>query len=1063
MFELPSGMSPKEDFEAALDMADMPFKYGVVTWSAARSKKAIGHQLISGSKVVGWLCSSENKDEVVVGSAAASLLRRIAHDRRLRPTAAEWTREQFAAVAKRVPQAIVDRRDLAAFGITGRECIDLSSRDLSMIVQELALRPEVIGAFAFEDGVIIADAGELPAEAEQMAIKSTEGLSGMASMQDSLSLSGFDRLVLWLDGGVLLLANAGSATLGLWTTPNADHQHLIANAAAMVDLAPEPMIAPEIIPEGFLMRAGKAGVDSMITMLRTGLEEKVNGYLLIEGPGEKHEIIIRQGMPVAIRSRSEDLQAAVFAATTPGFGASLRRIERNEIAGAIAGGLDDFSLNGFITALATCRTRSDSRQQTLRGRMARMWGFEAGLEALDISRVGFKLIEHKAAGEASLKPVESENTVLLPVSRHQGERAAKLETELDESRIQTARLKDKMDESVHSAEVLRDELRLANDRCDELHERIEGLNISLDESAAAKRGADENSEEVSDRASRLSKRVAALEHQLEQRASELALALGDSGSRSQLRKEVAELSTNEAHLSAEVEANSEKLTRLRDEIENDERRSRMLTDQVSALSDRHRVSATDTDEMERRLSRAREELTTVESETHEVRKMLKETLNERDEVRAKSNHLQVELRDLMGERQSLLRELGDLAANRGEKEGELSHLIKRARELSGAHEDALADIAEAERIRARLSEEPLARALMGEESGIEALGPVLERLEHARTMGYSVTLLDRAVERGLQLIQFTVEEVSRTPRYLLSNEVMDILERQSPHTAGTVRGLTNWSVKQRLENRLAETVQHVVLDLERMLEDYEQSITMLRRLRQVLDQLQGLGAPTEEVETLLLSCNRPESLPLIARKARRLIQMALDEIYLEADQRDAGAAVRLETTTQVLEELVSQIEATGLTGEDPNGPLWDFQRSGMLPWEAGGEAPHVEVAEDAIVELTQPLESTDIITEGQHQAIPKDEETEELWTDLPPPEDNPETETELVPKAMVEASEIVESTGEADQRAWIEQELARLDAQWKHRGEVASEPTTNPLVDEGMLSDLESDLADLEL
>jgi hypothetical protein len=136
MFELPSGKSPKGDFEAAFEMADMPFEYGVVTWSAARSKKAIGHQLISGSKVVGWLCSSENKDEVVVGSAAASLLRRIAHDRRLRSAAAEWTREQFAAVAKRIPQAIVDRRDLAAFGITGRECVDLSSRDLSMIVLE---------------------------------------------------------------------------------------------------------------------------------------------------------------------------------------------------------------------------------------------------------------------------------------------------------------------------------------------------------------------------------------------------------------------------------------------------------------------------------------------------------------------------------------------------------------------------------------------------------------------------------------------------------------------------------------------------------------------------------------------------------------------------------------------------------------------------------------------------------------------------------------------------------------------------------------------------------------
>lgn len=252
-----------------------------------------------------------------------------------------------------------------------------------------------------------------------------------------------------------------------------------------------------------------------------------------------------------------------------------------------------------------------------------------------------------------------------------------------------------------------------------------------------------------------------------------------------------------------------------------------------------------------------------------------------------------------------------------------------------------------------------------------------------------------------------------------------------------------------------------------MLEDYEQSVTMLRRLRQVLDQLSGLGAPSEKVEELLLSCNRPEALPHIARQARGLIQMALDEIYLESDQRDAGAAVRLEQTVLVLEELISQIEATGLTGEDPQGPLWDFQKSGKLPWEVPGGAPAVEVAEDAMQELTSslmgeaPVSQTD--TEVVASATGESESVEELWENLPPPEDDPQPETELIAKQMVAPTEAVESTGEADQRAWIEEELARIDAQWEHRGREDLEPSNNPLVDEQELSELEDDLADLEI
>ena len=120
-----------------------------------------------------------------------------------------------------------------------------------------------------------------------------------------------------------------------------------------------------------------------------------------------------------------------------------------------------------------------------------------------------------------------------------------------------------------------------------------------------------------------------------------------------------------------------------------------------------------------------------------------------------------------------------------------------------------------------------------------------------------------------------------------------------------------------IRTSIRETVGHLVIDLERLLEDYDRSITMLRRMKNVLEQLVRLGAPPHEVETLMANCNRPESLPHIAQSTRRLIQNALDDIYLEADQRDAGEAITLEETARVLEELITQIDASGLAGGLP--------------------------------------------------------------------------------------------------------------------------------------------------
>ncbi len=303
------------------------------------------------------------------------------------------------------------------------------------------------------------------------------------------------------------------------------------------------------------------------------------------------------------------------------------------------------------------------------------------------------------------------------------------------------------------------------------------------------------------------------------------------------------------------------------------------------------------------------------------------------------------------------------------------------------------------------------------------------------------------MERALQVIQKTVDHVAATPRYLLSSEVMELLERQVPQTAGAVRGLSRWSVQQRLEHQLGETVSHLVIDLERLLEDYDHSITMLRRLRNVLEQLTRLGAPPHEVESLLSNCNRPESLPYIAQSTRKLIQNALDDIYLEADQRDAGEAIALEETARVLEELITQIDASGLAGGTPTGLLWDFQRDGLLPYEREVVDPAQKTPVDE--EMVKHMESNltgELVAEQSTEVVEVDEDG---WEVLELPADDNTAEE------AVEMAEL-QPISDDDERAELEAELARLDASWNHR----SEPST---ATDDALDDLESRLSDLDM
>ena len=519
---------------------------------------------------------------------------------------------------------------------------------------------------------------------------------------------------------------------------------------------------------------------------------------------------------------------------------------------------------------------------------------------------------------------------------------------------------------------------------------------------------------------------------------------------------IEELALKEAELQANLAEGSERLDTIRKQSEDEERRLRVLSEQVNTSRERHARAQADLIGVQEQVHVSNLELDSVRTEEKHARQRTEEDRLRRSEDEARRSNIQAELRELMDERRQVLRELGDLGARRGHAEAELSTLVDKATSLAEAHEEALADILEADRLRARLAEEPLAQALLDDNNTFQGLGPVLERLEHARSLGYSVTMLDRAVVRALQVIQGTVDHVAATPRHLLSSEVMTLLERQVPQTAGAVRGLARWSVQQRLEQQLGETVNHVVVDLEHLLEDYDRSITMLRRIRNVLEQVERLGAPSHEVHALMANCQRPEALPSLAMGTRKLIQVALDDIYLEADQRDAGEAIGLEETARVLEELITQLDASGLTDGRPRGSMWDFQRDGLLPFERESipAEQRIPVNEAMLSDLEPHLVQAEVI--GSADTGATEAVDDEGWSPLPPPSE--EDSEGPVETDLVTTSEPMASLD--DERASLEAELARLDAERSHR--IAHTPAPAPTGADSALADLESRLSDVE-
>ena len=1041
MFDLPYGMPVENEIDVS-DGVILPFENGSITTYLGRRSTASGHRIVRAGRVVGWIAEPAKGKVLLCGKAAKERLESLEIDQH-RLVARAWTQSALGSVAEIVPEAFEHSADMRGLLGAGDSLERLLSRDLSAVLANLVQRPEVRGGIAVDSGMLIDDAGDLPSSADKLAAQVGETLAGRKAMASDLGLDGAGHWTLHTGDGSLLLAEAGDVALAIWTEADVDHGRLISQIAALMDGQIDAMGSHgEALTDGHVVREGRGGTDAVLSMLTSAVDEGLTGHLTAGKSSKAIRVALVKGVPVAMQAPGKTkLVEAVNSLCESRRVLALHRLPVGTILGPESGNVIDFNLAQFCDELATTRTRSESRQTLIKQMMMQLYGFEIGLQKLRKERTRFEFAITVATPSEGLATIETSAGIDDGLRR----KLEKSELKLSEANSEIASLKVALESAQKSESAAKVNANEANRQSSDVQDKIATYNRTIDQlqlDLSAAQATAENSESRSDR---LSKRVNELEHQLSERAVELARILGDNKASSELSSQIEEMANKEAALSSDIDSHSATLASIRSRIEDDQRRQRMIEEQVEATRDRHRRAQGELSELEAKISDAQLNLKQIQSESKVASERTQDDRIRLTEQENRASMIQSEMRELMDERRQVLKELGDLGARRGQAEAELSNLLDQAEALAIAHEEALSDIKEAELLRAKLSEEPLAQALLEDGAQFDGLGPVLERLEHSRTLGYSVSLLDRAVERALQVIQGCVDHVATTPRHLLSNEVMSLLERQVPQTAGAVRGLARWSVQQRLEHQLGETVTNLVLDLENLLEDYDRSVTMLRRIRNVLEQLEKLGAPSEQVQALMTNTRRPESLPVLARETRALIQKALDDIHLEADMRDAGSAVKLEGTTSALEELLTQLDASGFVKGEVRGALWDFKRDGILPFErdsvpAGERAPVDEIVLEQM--------KGELIDEEVAVSVEVSDITEE-WEELSTPVD--EKPTELVEESVAASQD--------DERATLEEELARLDARWARR----SDPVESGEFSDSTLDELEDSLDGIDL
>ena len=290
--------------------------------------------------------------------------------------------------------------------------------------------------------------------------------------------------------------------------------------------------------------------------------------------------MLSRGTPVALWAPAYDSEEeAMLALTEAKRKVQLIRFPAGTIVSATSGTIDSFTLSGFIQSLATVRTRSEARQASLKSLLDDMLGFHAGLEALQKERTKMAFKSDGADVAEPLPVMRDEAVAAVDAGlRRKLEKAEQTIDVLNKSKAVLEGQVKALEKKKDAAQIV---AREATESRQENSTALEGAHAQLNTMQVDLAQARGQTEEAESRAERLVRRVNELEHQVSERAAELAKAIGDAGSSAELKEAIESLSLKEAELQANLAEGSERLDTIRKQSDDEERRLRVLSEQVN--------------------------------------------------------------------------------------------------------------------------------------------------------------------------------------------------------------------------------------------------------------------------------------------------------------------------------------------------------------------------------------------------------------------------------------------------------------------------------------------------
>ena len=110
MFELPQG-TPVNEPITLIEGELQPFAHGVISSYAGRRKTPVGHRLVRGGRIVGWVAEADDKKVMLGGAEARAALEALEANQKVRHLATSYTLGGLGRLADTLPEAFEHQAD----------------------------------------------------------------------------------------------------------------------------------------------------------------------------------------------------------------------------------------------------------------------------------------------------------------------------------------------------------------------------------------------------------------------------------------------------------------------------------------------------------------------------------------------------------------------------------------------------------------------------------------------------------------------------------------------------------------------------------------------------------------------------------------------------------------------------------------------------------------------------------------------------------------------------------------------------------------------------------------